>query len=359
MKMKIPVGRPLLPDYSKLEKYIKEIDLNRYYSNFGPLLNKFEQRVSETISGKPGHIVTASSGTKALELIFKALDLPSGAIVFCPAFTFISSALSIRNVNLEPHFVDVDPNTWAITPDNIKNEIKKCGRHPAAILLVIPFGSKFDIKPWEKFKENFNIPIVIDAAASSIDDIPISAKIPIMVSLHATKMLNSAEGGLICSLNKSFLLKIKRLSNFGFYNNLPINLNGTNGKLSEYHACVGLASLDEWQQTKVQLRIRAQRYVQKIKNENISFLKGYGYDWSGSTCLINGPPNLDTYLHKQSIETRKWWRLGCHKEEIFRTSNQNLPNTDRVAKTYLGIPMHKDLSLDLIDFIAEKINNFS
>jgi dTDP-4-amino-4,6-dideoxygalactose transaminase len=125
MTAKIPLLRPCLPTADELLPYLKEIDQSAWYSNFGPLNERFIKRIEvyqELRWSNPVFCLTTSSGTLALELLISALDLPRSSNIFIPAFTFVATASAVLRCGHKPVLCDVDPKTWLLTP-----EMLSCG----------------------------------------------------------------------------------------------------------------------------------------------------------------------------------------------------------------------------------------
>ena len=352
----IPVARPQLPSAGKLVKYFNKIDNSRQYSNFGPLVHDLEERLSLILGGQVDSVVTASSGTMALQLSISAKQFAVGSFIMMPSFTHIGTAAAVVMAGHKPMFTDVDENDWSLTPLAARKILGTCDIKPAAVVVVAPFGLFPNIYQWEEFVRDTGIAVFIDAASVDIDDITTSYHIPVMVSLHATKLLGAGEGGLICCRDQAYLKQIRSLSNFG---NSPLGIEhvGTNAKMSEYHAAVGLASLDNLSKTKADLQIRCSRYNENLKHmSSIKLLPGFGETRVNVTSLISGPQELERILNDAGVETKKWWRSGCHLEPAFQNQEYLLPITKRLSVSYLGLPMFQDIDLNVIDYICELIS---
>ena len=100
------------------------------------------------------------------------------------------------------------------------------------------------------------------------------------------------------------------------------------------------------------------RYKSNLCGTNIKFLPGFGLTRFNATCIIISPYNINDYLLSNRIETRKWWRYGCHREPLFSAQSDDLPNTCKLSEQYLGLPNFLDIGTSNIDFISEKIINY-
>lgn len=353
--MKYPPCKPLLPDAQALVPYLKQIDNNRYYSNFGPLLAVLHTRFADLIGVDAAHVMTASSGMSGLELTIAALDLPHGSTVVLPSWTFCATAHAVLNAGLIPHFVDVDRQSWALTPQMAEDALKRI-ENVSLVMPVAPFGLALPVQEWEAFSDKYGVAVIIDGAALCPEDITPSEIVPIMVSLHATKIINAGEGGLMVWQNADKIQEIKNRSGFGLFDERGISVNATNAKISEYHAAVALASIDAHAQTRDDYMRIAQRYRDNLNGSGIKLLQGYGTARYNSFCLIEFDDlNID-HLHNHGISTRPWWRKGCHREPLFgKYTHDELQVTEYLADHSIGLPCYRDLTDDDIDFICEKL----
>ena len=190
----VPVLRPRLPSADRLLPYLRRIDATRTYSNHGPLVLEFEERLAKHLRLGPRSVVATSSGTAALVgAILAVAGRPTGkrryAVV--PAYTFVATPIAVEQCGYSPYLADIDPLTWMLDPAAIP-------AHPERDLIglvvpVSPFGRPVPLEPWLRFRDVTGIPVVIDAAASfeGISDAParLLGDIPIALSFHATKSL--------------------------------------------------------------------------------------------------------------------------------------------------------------------------
>lgn len=240
---------PDLPGAEQLLPYLRRIDANHWYSNFGPLVADFESRLQQLLSRgenradcRPIHLVTLASGHDALEIGLVLLGIASGKRVLMPAVTFTSTPLAALRTGAEIVFCDVDANSWTLTP--------KIARAVAAhikidaVLPVAVYGIPLPTHEWDAFTAETRIPVLMDAAAA-IGTQVIPHRGLVAHSLHATKPLGIGEGGLLVGRDSELISYARRYSNFGMVNRI-CHAAGCNSKMSEYHAAVGLAQLDRW-----------------------------------------------------------------------------------------------------------------
>ena len=305
----IAVMVPQLPGTSSLVPYLEEIDANRWYSNFGPLQRRLEARIAEHYGLGPANVVCLGNCTAALMLALLAAAPRRGGYCIMPAFSFAASAHAVLAAGLTPYFIDVDRDSWAVSPGTAADAAKRTGGPVSAVLVVAP----------------------------------------VAVSLHATKALAAGEGGFVVCRDEALIAGIAARANFGFRGDRRASAPGFNGKMSEYNAAVALASLDAWPAKRHALLRLTRLYCAafaEIGNAGLS--PGFGDGWVSSTCNVAfDRPVADEAMRALSdagIESRQWWSKGCHREPAFSgLPCGDLSTTDALARRVLGLPFHEAL----------------
>jgi dTDP-4-amino-4,6-dideoxygalactose transaminase len=348
---RIPIASPAMPRASDLAPYLERIDSAGWYSNFGPLVMEFEARLAARFS--PGTcIVTLANGTLALTLALEAMSLPKGSVCALPSWTFVATAHAVSMAGLVPWFVDVHPETGELTPEGLIALLPQAPGPVTAAIPVAPMGRPMDSSAWRDFQDATGVKVVIDSAAGF--DSAASAKVPVMVSLHATKTLGVGEGGFIASEDPEFSARLRAMTNFAFLGDRVSRHVATNAKLSEYAAAVGLAALDRWPATRNRYLAAARRLRIALSDaQEVTFQEGWGVDWISSTCLVRLPPGsaarVEAALEASGIDTRRWWGSGCHLAPAFRDCpTGDLTATETLAASTLGLPFFADLSAEQI-----------
>jgi dTDP-4-amino-4,6-dideoxygalactose transaminase len=264
-----------------------------------------------------------------------------------PAWTFIASAHAIVLAGLVPYFVDVDPKTWALDPRTIDDEIARAPAEVGAVMPVLPFGWPIDIAAWDSFQDRSRLPVVIDAAAG-FDSLSPGAT-PAVVSLHATKVLGVGEGGFVMSMDTELVQAIRARTNFGFLGSRQAIVPAVNAKLSEYHAAVGHAGLDEWDDTRAEWMKAAQAYRGAMAESNrFRFQTGFGETWVASTCVVTvedaGAACMANALAAAEIDSRRWWEDGAHAHPASKGFPvAALSATPTLSNSTLALPFYRDL----------------
>ena len=358
----VPVCRPQLPSSADLIPYLARIDASRRYSNHGQLVLELQDRLSKKMNGQ--FVAAASSGTAAIVGAILATAGPatqSRPLCILPAFTFIGTVSAVEQCGYEPYFVDVDEASWQL-------EAAQLEEHPmlsraGLVVVVSAFGRKISQAPWQRFSKSFGMPVVIDGAAmtevlmAEADDS--IGSIPVALSFHATKAFSTAEGGAVVCNSQGMWKRYIEAMNFGYDFDRQSKMTSINGKMSEYHAAVGLAELDGWEAKKTRFQAAAVNLRRKIIGPRL--ITAPDISSSYSLCLAPSVENAEIIQHKLSrarIGWRHWYGSGAHAHpHTKKYKHDELPVTNRLAKTLIGLPMSPDLSEADAAAIADAIAN--
>ena len=355
----IPILRPILPSADRLAPYLKSIDATRLYSNYGPLTLSLQDRLAAHYGLNQGTVATVANATLGLSIALAVQKPPPGSLCAMPAWTFVASAHAAVTAGLVPYFVDIDPETWALDPNKLLDEIKRAPAPVGAVMPVMPFGLPLDLAAWDAFRSQSGIAVVIDAAAGFDSLIP--GATPAVVSFHATKVLGTGEGGFVISTDPSVARAVRMRANFGFAGSRLSQAAAFNAKLSEYHAAIGLAALDEWDQARAEWNDVAIAYRRALGRSNQIFLqRGFGESWISSTCVLSfAQPEADRIeksLTDCGVETRRWWGTGAHNHPATTSfSRTAVPATDMLARSTLAVPFYRDISAADIGRVADVV----
>ncbi len=354
---------PDMPTTEQLIPYLKIIENNRWYSNFGPLYDKLKQRIAkECLEGvHPSRLTLVSSGTSAIELALRSLNLAPGSKVLTTSFTFPATIQAILNAGHQPVICDIDKNSWLLTPEIAKRNLKL--HDIAAVVPVAAFGMPVCSKSWAEFRKNTGLPIVVDAAAALLNQ-SINNHLIYAFSLHATKPVGAGEGGLIVCPNKDHAKTIQKMSNFGFETGRTIKHTGTNAKISEYHCAVGLAQLDRIESIKQTSSLNLTQYKTLLSHHNIEARTQGGLDdfVPASFYILfdqRDTGHLFEQLLSKGIETRRlYWPLiqgfPAFKNNTLSAS-LNFKRAQEVSSQGLALPFHNHLTSEEIEKTVESI----
>lgn len=367
----IPLLVPQLPDRHALTPYLDKIDLNHHYSNFGPLNQALEVRLAtvfEEHASHAIHITTTSSATLGLELTLSSLMLPLGSKIIVPALTFVATLTAIIRSGHVPVIADIDPHSWLITPEIATEIATRTGAR--AVLAVAAFGQPQDTRLWSEFKQRTGLAVLIDAAGAFGSQWVEAADIPVIYSMHATKSLAAGEGGLVVCGDPAITAHVRQLSNFGINLDadagLPIghlSFVGSNAKLSEYHAAVAHASLDQWHAQASQRQQVYHAYRQALETacgDQLQWQAGIRPAAPTIFCVRMAPEArniLEDICQQKQIGTRRWYQplLHQHATQVEPTIKMSVPIAESVAAGLIGLPFSTVMTTEDIARVVEAV----
>lgn len=317
---------------------------------------EYEQKMSSWFGCEA---VATSSCTSGLTACLLALNLAPSSYVICPSWSFIASAAAIVAAGLQPYFMDVDEKTWALDPDKVR-EVVRDPDNVAAVMVVMPFGSPLYLPEWH----HIGVPLVIDAAAGfdSLDTSLLPAGSCAVVSTHCTKVFGTGEGGLVLANDLELVYEIRGIINFGFNKERDVIFPGINGKMSEYHAAVGLAEYDGWDE-KHEAWLEKKKYYFKKLDEFIDENPVMAPEWASHCYPVRlnkaAEPCIEI-LKDKGIMTRRIWGTGGHNYPAYKDyPRTDMPVTEGLAESVLFLPFSVDITKDEMDVVAQAVLELS
>ena len=364
----IPVLRPRLPSAEQLLPYLRRIDATRVYTTWGPLALELEERLCRRFSLPFGGVVSASSGTSALTAaILTAAGRAAGrrGVAIVPALTFVATGVAAESCGYTLRIADVDPETWQLDPERVAARADL--DEVAIVIPVAPFGRPVPQTAWLDFRERTGIPVVIDGAATfeAASDRPEQnlGELPVAMSFHATKAFATGEGGCIASTETRMVAQIGQALNFGFSGSRDSATPSLNGKLSEYHAAVGLAQLEEWH-TKEEATARVlDLYRESFDRLGLADRLVCGPEVASHYVLFQARTqpeanDVAASLAEDGISHRLWYGGGLQKHTQYAgCSSDPLPVTEELASRLLGLPFAVDLDEQAVERIGAVVAN--
>ena len=360
----IPVARPLLPTAAQLLPYLSRIDAARIYTNHGPLVLELRSRLAQHLSMPDGAVVCASSGTSALVgaiIAAAGRASPERPLAIVPAFTFAATAAATEQCGYRPYLADVDAADWMLDPG-------KLASHPmlgqvGLVVPVAPFGRPLPLSRWTEFRCRTGIPVVVDAAASFVavsQEPGCRGEIPVCLSFHATKCFSTGEGGAVVCTDTELVRRTARTLNFGVLDVRDCRSPGTNGKMSEYHAAIGLAQLDGWDDRSAMWAEMAARYRTQFENMGLAdalhTMPQTGPNYVLLRCPRFGVDRILECLAECGVDYRYWYGAGLHRQSYYaELPRDDLNVTDGLATRLVGLPTAPDLPQAAISRIAAAV----
>ncbi len=362
------VGRPNLGDKQRLLKRIEDILDRRWLTNDGPVVRELEQRICEVTGVK--HCITMCNATIALEIAIRALDFRGEVIV--PSYTFVATAHALQWQEITPVFADIDPKTLNIDPGCLERLITP---RTTGIIGVHVWGRPCDTKAIDAFAAKHQLKVMYDAAHAfgcSHDGKMIGnfGECEVL-SFHATKFLNSFEGGAIVTNNEELAKKIRLMRNFGFAGFDRVIYLGTNGKMTEVCAAMGLTSLESMDEVVALNKNNYEEYRAQLKDvpgiKVIDYTSPDKRNYHYIVVQVDAAASaldrdeLVEVLHAENILARKYFWPGCHRMQpyraLFPNANLLLPNTERYAAEIMVLPTGQCVSSENIKAICEIIQS--
>jgi len=350
----INVTKTYLPNIEKYKKYVDEIYANGWVTNNGPLVQRLEKRLAEYLGVK--NIVLVANGTVALEIAYRTLGL-KGFVATTP-FSFVATTSSLVTNGLHPIFVDIDSKTFNIDPDKIEESITP---NTSAILGVHVFGNACNVEKIDQIAQKRNLKVIYDAAhafgvenkgKSILNYGDIST-----LSFHATKLFHSIEGGALIINDDNLVQKARYLINFGIENAESIPELGTNAKMNEFEAAMGLCVLDDIEQIKQSRKVVSQTYQTELKGlvefqeQNQDATQNYSY----FPIVLESQEQLkrvQTALNTQQIFPRRYFYPSLDTLSYIEPK-QYCSNSREIASRILCLPMYADLDENDLDLIIK------
>jgi dTDP-4-amino-4,6-dideoxygalactose transaminase len=355
------VGRPNIGDRHRFLERVNELLDRRWLTNDGPLVKEFEQRVASLLGVR--HCVATCNGTLALELTIRALGLRGEVIV--PSFTFVATAHALQWHGIHPVFVDVDPRTHTLDPAQVERAVTP---ETTGILGVHVWGRPCAIEALTAIAKAHQLRLVFDSAhafACSYKGTLLGrfgdAEI---LSFHATKFFHTIEGGAVLTNDEDLAEHLRLTRNFGFAGYDTVRTVGTNAKMNEVCAAMGLTnleSLDEIISTNSRNYRHYQRALARIPGVSLMTYDehercNYQYivvEVDGGRAGLERDVLMDV-LRAENVLARRYFYPGIHKMEPYLTLYPQLllPGTELVAARVLSLPTGTAITPDDIDAIC-------
>ena len=359
------VGRPNLADEDAFLSRMRAMLDSRRFANGGPMVTEFEARIADLMNAR--HCVATCNATIGLELVMAAMGISGDVIV--PSFTFVATAHVLQRIGIRPIFCDVDPATHCLDPERVRAAITP---QTTAILGVSLWGNYDGERALRKIADDHGLLLIYDSAhsigcarengsTSRLCDAEV-------MSFHATKCIHSLEGGAILTDDALLADKLRLMVNFGFSGEDLVSHIGTNGKMNEAEAAMGLTSLDG---------------ADRIFTHNLANQDAYEAGLEGVPGVALMRPRADPHnnqyvvaevdaaaagltrdelvsaLRFENVLARRYFHPGCHRMEPYATlypdAGAALPRTEALCERVMVLPNGLAVSTDEIARLTARI----
>lgn len=360
------VGRPNIGDKQHLFTLINDMLERRWLTNNGPYLKDFEERLCHYLGVK--HCICMCNGTVALEVAARALGMHGEVIV--PSFTFIASAHALQWQEITPVFCDIDPKTHNINPLSVEKMITP---RTSGILGVHLWGRACPIKELSEIATRHQIRLMFDAAhafgCSHEGKMIGNFGHAEVLSFHATKFFNTFEGGAVVTNDDDLAQRIRLMTNFGFSGYDRVVYLGTNAKMQEISAIMGingLHSIDQFIAINRRNYKHYQHYLENIAGVTMvqyNEMEKHNYQYiileiEESQTQISRD-TLVAILQAENIMARRYFYPGCHRMEPYRSYSPHagllLPETEKLTNKVLALPTGTAVNEEHISTICQLI----
>lgn len=359
------VGRPNVCSQEEILAGMRDVLEARWLTNNGPRVREFERRIAKISRVK--HCVAMCNGTTALEIAIRAAKLTGEVIV--PSFTFVATAHVLQWMGITPIFCDIDKN-FCLDPERVEELITP---RTTGIIGVHLWGQTCNVEALSAICERRHLALLFDAAHAfgcSRDGVMVGGFGRAEVfSFHATKFVNTFEGGAVVTDDDEFADSCRAMRNFGFSGEDEVSSLGINGKMNEIEAVMGLVSLDH-----------IDEIIATNRSNYLEYRKGLG-GIPGVTLINYEEKNrnnyqyiaieigksagvsreiLHTLLQTEGILVRRYFYPGCHRMEPYRSlypgTEHHLPQTERACAHMLCLPTGTAIGLEEIRTICAFLN---
>lgn len=357
------VGRPNIGDRDRFLHRINQVFDNQWLTNMGPLMYEFEERIAELAGVE--HCVAVNNATAGLHMVLRGC--PPGSEVIVPSLSFVATAHVVRWMGLRPRFCDVDPATGLLDPALVEAAITD---QTSAIIGVHLWGQPCDVDALARVADRHGLRLFYDAAHAvgcTSGDRPLGGFGDAEVfSFHATKVVNSFEGGAVLTRDGDLAHRLRAMRNFGFGPSGAVELVGTNAKMSEASAAMGLTSLETLGET-----IRHNRILRDAYRRCLADVPGVGvlrYDPANRNnfhyLIVEVDPDI-TGLHRdvlldvlraEKVMAQPYFSPAIHQTSPYRGSaHRLLPHTEALCARVLALPTGRTVSVEDVETVCDII----
>lgn len=345
------VGRPNIGDRADFLAHVNDILDRRWLTNSGPKVLALEQQLTERLQVK--HAIAMCNATVALEIAIRAAGVTGEAIV--PSYTFIATAHALQWQGITPVFCDIDPRTHCLDPHQVERHITP---RTTAIIGVHIWGTPCAVDELTEIAQRRNLHLIFDAAhafGSTYHGRPVGGFGDAEVfSFHATKFFNTFEGGAVTTNDDALAERVRFMRNFGFAGYDQVDYIGTNGKMSEVSAAMGLTNLRSMPEFIAASQRNYQSYAHHLADIPGISLFAYPIDSAEQRNFQYivleideakaglSRDQLQKVLWQENVLARRYFYPGCHNMQPYKAyfphAGLLLPETEALNQRVMVLP---------------------
>ncbi len=361
--MTIPVNRPYQPPFAQYQQYLQQAFDRNWLTNNGPLCQLLKVRLEEYLGVK--NLLLVANGTLAMQLAYRALDVKGQAIT--TPFTFIASSSSLLWEGITPRFADIDAQSFNLSPAATAAMLSSdLSAGVSAIVPVHVYGNPCDVHAFEQLGAKHQLKVIYDAAHAFGIQLAgrsvLSFGDAATLSFHATKVFHTVEGGAVIFRDADAYQRAERMINFGIDSkDGAISGPGINCKMSEVHAAMGLAVLDNIDQILEKRQQNYQQYLRLLSPYLQTPLWAENASSNGAYFPILCPTaaaasKVMQHLAAHQVTARRYFAPSINTLATYQTLGyQSCPVSEDYANRTLCLPLYYDLTETEINFVAKLV----
>lgn len=364
------------------KKYLDNCIDTTFVSSVGEYVTKFEEMVADATGSTKA--VATSSGTTGIHAALTAVGIKYGDLVIIPTFTFVASANAIRHCGADPWLMDIDPDTWCLSPWVVKYEIEKNCREEkgklihvrtrkrvAALMPVYTLGNIPDMEAFRELADRYHIPLIVDAACAigatyKGRDFGPLADMSIL-SFNGNKTITCGGGGAVVGNNEGLLDYVRHLTTTArVWPDYDFDEVGFNYRMTNIQAAVGCAQME-----RLDSFIETKRYVRKHYNSSLCrIMNGKEITFfpttDGSSCWFSGivlpegkrledAKKLCAALKEKDIEARSFWK-PVHLQKPYRDCPRgNIKIAESIWQRIITLPCSTCITENELDKVVDAL----
>lgn len=360
MEKNIPVTRSSMPDFEEYCEEIKKMWDSRWLSNRGEIHRDFETKLIDYL-GVP-HVALFGNGHLALEVMLQTSGV-RGKVITSP-FTHISTSHSIVRSGLTPVFCDINEEDLTIDPEKIEALVDE---DTCAIMATHVYGYVCHVHEIEAIAKKHGLKVFYDAAhafGEKLDGVGIgNYGDAAMISTHATKAFHTIEGGIVTYRDAELFHAFDNITNFGFTGNDTIGYIGTNARMNEFEAAMGICNLRHLDAEIAKRKRIADRYTERLHGMQgirlIAPQKGVEYNYAYYPVIFDGfrldREGVLKLLAEHNITARRYFYPSVNLAECYgdRFKDAQVPLSEYYAQRVLTLPLYADMTIEDADRVCD------
>jgi perosamine synthetase len=347
----------MIPNYQPQDAEAMKRVMDTGWLTMGPKVELFEKKVTTYLG--IDHGVAVNSGTSALDVALKCINLKKSDEVIIPALTYIATANAILSNQGVPLCIDID-NTLNIDPALIEPRITA---NTKAIMNIDFGGNVSDYHALLKLCRDYDLSLVVDGAQSLgsryHNQMCCTHGVINTTSFHAAKIITTVEGGMVLTKDKDMAQRARMIRNQGQTERFIHPVLGNNYRMTDINAAMGCTQMSRVKKTLLHRKELVRYYKECLKN--VEYPKEHPHthnSYSLFVILSSMRDKLQMHLEKNGIETRVHYPRPINKQPI-HYSEETYPKATEISQKILSLPLYHSMTRDQQDYVIKKVNDFT